>query len=505
MAVKSRSIIFYKNTSANIVFFIFNSLLGLFIVPLFIKNMGADLYGIWILNFSIMNYFIFLNSSISGGIIKNISETLTSNDVSKQIATINVSLVLYLIIGIFIFIFFLFGVDYIASFFKVKDEQYHLLRQMLMISAGFAIVIWPLKVFEAVFLGLLRHATLNIVKGIVSLASSLAIILLLNHNLSPELLLIVFYIISLFTGIILFVVYYSNNRNYKFKFKDLNSKNTKSIIGFSLNLMILEIISMLSFQIDTLVIAYFLPVAYVAIYAVITKLFYLLQGIYGTLLGVVMPMIFDANHVNDQEFILKMVLKGFKYILIFYIPLIIIASILSQPFILLWVGEEFGKHAIWSSIFLLQYLISPAVGVLGTISIGMSKLKYIQLYGAFAAISNFGLSVMFVKIYGFQGVILGTVITTFFGVMIIYPYYCKAINLNWRIPIKENYKEFFSLLMFLLFGFIFISNITIDSWLLLVLLAIFMLIVVYIWMFFVFAYKEDKDKIIQLMNRRKIL
>ena len=503
MSTKSRSLLFYKNTFANILFFIFNSLLGLIVVPLFIKNMGSDLYGIWILNFAIMNYFLFLNSSFSGGVIKNISETMSSRNISKQIATINVSLVLYLIVGIFIFVFFALSVDYIISFFKVDAKQYELLRQMLLISATFAIILWPLKVFEAVFLGLLEHTTLNIIKGIASIVTTISIIVMLNYNIDLKNILIVFYILSMSVGILLFIFYYKKHREYRFKISDFNKQTISPILGFSLKLMVLEIISMFSFQVDTFVIAYFLPISYVATYAIITKLFYLFQGVYGVILGVVQPMIFDAAHKDDKAFIRKMALKGFKYILIFYIPLIVVAAIFAEPFIYLWVGEEYGQYAIWASVFLLQYLISPAVGVLGTISIGMSKLKYIQIYGIFSALSNLILSIIFVKMYGFHGVILGTVITTFFGVMIIYPYYCKAIELDWKIPIKENYREFISLLFFLTIGFIFNNYFSVNSWSMLIFSSIVILIIIYLWMFLIFGYKEEKEKLYKLIKTRR--
>jgi membrane protein EpsK len=502
MSLQSRSSVFYKNTIANVIFFVLNALLGLFVVPLFIENMGADLYGIWILNFAIMNYFLFLNSSMSGGIIRSISESTNLNDFKKQTDTINVSLVLYFFIGFVIFLVFRFGVDFIIPFFNVEAEQYYLLKQLLLLSASFALIIWPLKVFEAVFWGLLKHTILNIVKGTVSVFSSVSIIILLNNKIGLEFLIIAYYFISLFVGIILFLIYLKINPQYRFSFKSFNKKTIKPILGFSFNLMILEIISMFSFQVDTLVIAYFLPVSFVGVYAIVTKFFYLLQGIYGTLLGAIQPMIFAAVEKGDTEFIRKTALKGFKYILIFYVPLIIVASVLSETFITLWVGDDYGQYGKWSSVFLLQYLVSPAVGVLGTISIGMSLLKYIQTYGVLAAFTNLGLSIFFVKLYGFQGVILGTVITTFFGVMIIYPYYCKAIKLDWKIPIKENYREFISLLFFLLIGFVGIRFIEISNWVSLLGSGFVFSGAIYIWMFVMFTYKEDKKRILEIIKQR---
>ena len=247
-------------------------------------------------------------------------------------------------------------------------------------------------------------------------------------------------------------------------------------------------------QADTFIIAYYLPVSMVAVYAIVTKLFYILRGVYGTLLAVVQPMVFSATHQNDLVFIKKLALKGFKYILVLYVPLIILASIISTPFITLWMGEEYGKYGLWSSVFLLQYLYAPSVGVFGTISVGMSKLKYIQIYGIFSALSNVILSILLVQHYGFYGVILGTVITTFFGIFIIYPYYCKALTLNWKQPLKQNYQEFLLILFFLINGFLIINNLEISTWIDLIIFCFVFVILIYFVMFLLFIEKEDKVK-----------
>lgn len=503
MSVKSRSSVFYKNTFANMIFFLFSSLLGFLTVPMFIEKMGTAQYGIWLLSFNIMNYFLLFDSSFSGGVVRAISEAQATEDAEKQANTINLSLAIYFAIGLIVCLIFLSASGFIVSFFSASEEQRELLMQLLKIAAYFALPIWPLKVVDAVFIGLMERPMLNFVKGCAAILSALLILLFLEYGVGLGFLAFVSYSVTVLSGIVLWVLYRRKHREYRFCFRSFCEREMLiSILSFSLNLMILEVAALFAFQVDELILAYFLPVSYVAVYAVVTKPFYLLRGVYGMLLSAVQPMIFAAVQKQDRKFIHKVALKGFKYIFLFYVPLIVVAAVMSKPFLLVWLGSSFVPYALWSSVFLLQYLLSPSVGVLGTVAVGMSKLKQVQIYAIVSTLSNFGLSVVFVKLFGFQGVLLGTVVTTMIGVPVIYPHYCKAIALDWRIPIRENYKEFLSLLLFLLLGLWGIDLIRINGWFSLFLYSGAFLCLIYLWMGYMFLYDDDKDKIFEWLRKK---
>lgn len=53
---QSRYTLFINSTLANAIFQAFTILLNFVVVPLFVGKMGAEIYGIWILNFTIMGY-----------------------------------------------------------------------------------------------------------------------------------------------------------------------------------------------------------------------------------------------------------------------------------------------------------------------------------------------------------------------------------------------------------------------------------------------------------------
>ncbi len=75
----ARKRLFVLNTISNVSFHFLALLIGFFIIPLFVKDLGQELYGIWILSRTIMGYFSLLDMGVSGGIVKYISESFVIN------------------------------------------------------------------------------------------------------------------------------------------------------------------------------------------------------------------------------------------------------------------------------------------------------------------------------------------------------------------------------------------------------------------------------------------
>lgn len=54
---KSNRELFISNTVFNVSFKLVNQVIALFILPLFVKNLGAELYGIWVISGIVIGYF----------------------------------------------------------------------------------------------------------------------------------------------------------------------------------------------------------------------------------------------------------------------------------------------------------------------------------------------------------------------------------------------------------------------------------------------------------------
>jgi O-antigen/teichoic acid export membrane protein len=478
---------------ANAIFQAFTIVLNFVVVPLFVGKMGAEIYGIWIINFTIMGYLGVLGGGIPEGIVKHISEARGVQDYALQTRVINVALLGYLVLGGGVCLITLTFAGPIIDLFNITPESKTLAKNLLWVSGGFALLLYPLKVFTAAFQGLLAHVSLNLVNGVFAVLSSSTLILTLLLGFPLEMVLAMFFSVEVISGLYLALLTKRKIPGFCILPSGFDPKLFKSIMRFGLQVMLLEIIALCAFQVDHLIIAYFLPVSVVATYAIVTKLFYQLRKIYGLLLGVVTPFVYEAHHKQDHAFIERVVLKGTRYVNIGYIPLIILAMVISTPLITLWMGEEFGREGRWSTFFLSQYLFSPVIGVVGTVAIGMSKVKAHQVYGFFAAGFNVVLSIIAVQFYGFVGVLIGTVVSTYLGMWIVYPYYCRYVNIKWSVPIKHNWKISTVLVFgFLVPGLYLVQGIA-FTWPELILFSGAFLLFEYLTMYLLFVEQEEKN------------
>jgi O-antigen/teichoic acid export membrane protein len=492
---QSRYALFFSNTLANAGFQLFTMVLNLVVTPLFVGKMGAELYGIWILNFTIMGFLGVIDSGVPAGIVKHISQARGSQDYRLQTKVIHAALAGYVLLGAATCLVTLNMAEPVLGIFNITPENRVLAKHLLWISGGFALLLYPLKVFTASFEGLLAQVTLNFVKGTFAVLNSGALILTILLAFPLEIVLSIFYGIESLSGVCLVLLTHKRIPGFRLLPARFDRELFGSIMKFGLQLTILEVIALCAFQVDHLIIAYFLPVTAVATYAIVTKLFYQLRKIYGLLLSVVTPFVFEAHHRNDHAFIERMVLKGTKYVNMGYIPLITLAMVISTPFLTLWVGEPYGSAGGWSTFFLSQYLVSPVIGVIGTVGIGMSKVRAMQVYGVIAAAFNVLFSIIAVQFYGFAGVLIGTVASTYLGIWFIYPHYCRYVKIPWTLPVKHNWKISAVLILgFLVPGLYIVQGVP-FSWPMLIFFSGGFLSLEYIAMYLFFVEQEEKTAI----------
>jgi len=499
---RPRSAEFLRNTFANVALKIVSIALGLILTPLFVRNIGTELYAIWVFNFTLLGYFYIVDSGLSSGVVKHVAEAVAKGDDDQLSRVITSSILVYLCFGVVVL-----GISFalaqpILGLFNISEEHLRISISLFKISGLFAVALWPLMVFPSVLQALLENIPLNLVKGGAAIVQQALMIVAVTIGMSLDSIISMYFGVSIISGIILAVVAFRKIGG--FTFSGFDFRLFRSILGFSFALLVLEFIALLGFQADKVIIAYFVPIASVAYYDVITKLFYQIRGLYGMFLAVVQPMVFSATAKMDKGFIQSMSLRGTRFVNMAYVPLVVLGVAVSKPFIELWMGSEFGQFGYWSSFFLLQYVLSPVVGVLGSIAIGMSKVRSIQVISAVSVVFNVIISIILVQHMGFTGVLVGTVIMSFVVVPVAYVIYCSTIDVDWRVPLRANWK-----ITITHFFFIVISSLTaqatVENWFSLLAFSGTFLLFVYSILYMFMIDEEEKQWLRKFMRARTSL
>lgn len=449
----SRKKSFITNTFSNVAFNLLTQAVGFFIIPLFVKGLGQELFGIWILSKTIVGYFSLLDLGVSGGIVKFISESKAVNDDEGINSTINTSLIFYTFIGVLVFIVVFFFPVHIVSLFKVTSVNFNTAVNVLKISAVLALFSWPSMTFSSTMEGLMKYTHKNIFLGISSLLNSIIVLVLVNFNFTLEQILIFSSLANLIPWIgNIYVVKYVS-KVWKFSFSSLSLKRTKEIFSFSLWVLVQQLIVLLIYQTDQIIIGVFLPVATITIYSVVTKLFYIVRGLNGTFFNVIWPTVFAASKINDISFIHKVTLKGSKYISLIIVPLSTLGFLVSHNFIQAWMGREYADYAIWAQLLFAVWFFSPMFGVFGNVLVATGNIKLINLFGVISTPINVGIGIFLTPRIGIGGVILGTVITYTLLMIIEFPIFMKRLKLDWRSVLYPNLRIIFTSVLIMIFGY----------------------------------------------------
>ena len=133
----SKRKLFIKNTLYNTGFKLVNQMIALFILPLFVKNLGAELYGIWVISGIVIGYLGIMDLGFTQGAMKFISEAISQKDNTKFNRVFSTSTAFFFLVGTAICLIILLLNERILSQLKIAPADFETARTLLIVSALF--------------------------------------------------------------------------------------------------------------------------------------------------------------------------------------------------------------------------------------------------------------------------------------------------------------------------------------------------------------------------------
>ncbi len=186
----------------------------------------------------------------------------------------------------------------------------------------------------------------------------------------------------------------------------------RELLGFSVYFFIANVAVLIILRLDPVVIKMFLPLTAVAIYAVgakIAEYTYLLNKQFSNAL---MPLVSQSKGAGDTATVRRILVDGTRFLLAIAVPFIVLLLFYAEPFVLLWMGEEFAESVPVLRILLLAMLFASvqlnAANVLGM----TGQHRFVAFAMGGSALLNLVLSIILVQFYGLIGIALGTLFAT---------------------------------------------------------------------------------------------
>jgi len=133
------------------------------------------------------------------------------------------------------------------------------------------------------------------------------------------------------------------------------------------------------------------------------------------LLSALVPAISELEAVSEHEKLKDLYRRGSKYICLVVFPLLFITLICAPQLIKLWVGPGYDLSVLTFQILAIEYSLNLLTGMGTSIVRGIGKPEYEARYAVIVMVSQLILSIIFVQLMGYKGVLLGLLISGITG------------------------------------------------------------------------------------------
>ena len=433
-----QSSVILKNAGSNWALMAIESIISFFLSPFIIHKLGDSNYGIWILISSIIGYYGLLDLGIGSAVSRYVSKYHAVKDSRSSNEVMSSCFFIFLGIGIIclavssVFAFIMPGIFNVP---QASRADFSLL--VLILGLGIAIT-FPSKVFDTGIKAVEKFHVCNNIGIALAIAKTGFIVYLLSKGYG----LVALGFITLGRIVLAALLYiryaFKLLPGLEIKFGLVRKNQVKLVFNYSIFTFLIAVADHLRFYTDSLVIAYFLPIASITYYAIGAKLVEYFKGIIITVITPTTPVFSKYEATNRQADIQNLLIKATKYLALVSMFVGSILILYGRPFIRLWVGEKYS-----SSYFILLILVPPYISDLAQVPsvsalYGIDKHKLLAYFTLAEGMANLVLSLALVRKYGIYGVALGTAIPMFIVKTFIQPVYvCKIM----KIPIRRYFQE----------------------------------------------------------------
>ncbi len=391
------------HTIYNILLKVFGMIFTFFVIPLILKLLGKNDYGIWLTLSSFAAWFNYLDAGLGNGLRNKLSTALANGN--RILAQEYVSTT-YAIFFIIMTSFFLFSIPivFLINWTNLLNTQISLDVIIFVVLFMFA------STCTRLILDLACTIFLSVEKSYMKLGSdflislfSFIVVFFFPKDISNKFLnfSIIFSCIPIFVLVALNFYLFKRNSQFNYlmpQFNKICKSHIRGIFNLSLNFFFIQLIGIIIFSTDNLLIAYFFSPAAVTSFNIAFKYFSISTMLFSIIM---LPYwtAFTKAHVNEDISWIKTSFKKLYIIWFIQILFVIVQIFASAYFYKIWVGDKIiisfpitialGVYTIifnWNNIF--AYFLN-----------GVSKIK-LQLYSAFfVGIVNLPLTYILIK-YG---------------------------------------------------------------------------------------------------------
>jgi len=412
--------------------------IGLVTLPFNLHHLGQEAYGLWMLTAGVTIHFSILDLGYGGAMVKFVAQYRAHRDVRALNEIASTIFVLFAGIGLICYIGVIalaFNLDLI---FNITPAQAETGKWILLIVGAYVAANFAFGAFGGICSGFQRYDINNNV-GTTTTAIGAAVNLLviwLGFGLIP--------LVAATTTVRMLALFIYRRNAYKV-FPPLQVRpglfrrdRLREVTGFSVYAAIIDWANKLNYEIDEVVIGFFMGVAPVAVWAVADRIISATQRLTNQGNTVLFPVVVDSDASNREGRLQTVLLEGTRLSLVLVAPIAMVLVVMAEPIVRRWVGSSMDGAVPVIQILAIAVTLRVANATGTTVLKGAGCVRSLAMVNLATGVANLVLSALLIKPYGLIGVAIGTLIPiAFSSIVVIFPRACRRVGLPVGLAVRR--------------------------------------------------------------------
>jgi O-antigen/teichoic acid export membrane protein len=409
-----RTLVVKKNLIQSAILKIFSLLSEFYLISLILTYIGSLKFGIILIMFSFLNWFVILDFGVGNSLRNKIAENLAKKKNLLIRKLISTGYAMFIIISIIFLIFFL-SINPFLSWTRILSTKEILASEIyfipLIFFIGFAIS-FVIKMLNPILLAFQKSALRDMPEVFGKISVLFLILILIKKNIDPSITvvsLIYVFVPILVTLVFSIYVFFYKLKIYKPSIALVDFTIPKKIFKNSLNFFILQISMIIMMSTDYIIISQLYGPEKVTTYHIAGKYYSLLLVFFIMITTPMWSSYTDAFLKKDFTWI-KKVIKSQEIIFCLMIFICIMMFVVSDFIFSIWVGDLIFISTLLSISWITFVIIRSYNMIYSNFLNGINLLKVQVIVAIFISFLNVPLSIFLAKYVGMgpPGVILAT-------------------------------------------------------------------------------------------------
>jgi O-antigen/teichoic acid export membrane protein len=496
---RNRASVTKNNVIARFVSLILTIVAGFILVPMYIKYLPNDIYGYWLAS----GYFLVLIVSFDPGLTivvqQRVAFTYAKREFNELVRVINSALILSLFLVFIILSFGFLIKGYIPEWVgvNVAESRVYLEKNLMYAFFGTALSFFSFTI-SAINSGLLSSIGVNFITIIVNLISSLISGLMLFKGFG----LLSITIPMIFSGVF-FVILQTTYLFFRLKHENIKFSIDLSNSSYLIKSLSLTFIgrmsSILSSNLDTIIVCKFVSPLTLVIYTISKKMFDYSKEVINQIIVAISPSLAGLTANKDKGINTIIFVRISRILLLLLIMIAGGLLIFNQSFVTLWIGKSQFIGSKINNYIVLSFIV---LVIYNSLQIIINSFGLFREY-SYANLIQGLLLIFFLfmgsKYMGIIGAILAPIFSIICGPIIIYMSGLKKILQINKSFIRDNYLDFIFLIILVFIYYNLIGNNLYTNW-----INLTTNVLLYVFLFITFSIIISKKNKIEFLYILKL-